>query len=151
MFGECFRRFLRSVNVIHLLKAITFSLLGQVSGSSSLLPKLPSEFYHFEKSKIIIKIPVNHINPSLKQKSISNNLMFCFMLTQFSIIIQWCKTFKKPSVSFANCRDRQHKADKSCRRVLAIKKCFATKQWLCKDTELSEINPLCFVYKDNWM
>ena len=76
-FGECFKRFLLSVNVIHLLKTITFSLLGRVSGSSSLLPKLPSEFYHFEKSKIIIKIPVNHINPSLKQKSVSNNLMFC--------------------------------------------------------------------------
>ena len=67
--------------------------------------------------------------------------MMSIMLTQSNIIIQWCKTFKKPSVSFANCRDRQHKADKSCRRVLAIKKGFATKPWLCKGTELSKIIP----------
>ena len=53
------------------------------------------------------------------------------------------------SVSFTNRRDTQLKADKSCQRVLAIKKCFATKPWLCQGTERLEIVPLCFVYKDH--
>lgn len=86
--------------------------------------------------------------------------MMSIMLTQSNIIIQRCKISKTLCcstfemllglfVSYANRRDRRHKADKSCHRVLAIKKCFATKPWLFQGTERLEIVPLCFVYKDH--
>ena len=87
--------------------------------------------------------------------------MMSIMLTQSNIIIQRCKISKKPSaaVLLKCCWDSllvletreigDTKADKSCQRVLAIKKCFATKPWLCQGTELLEIVSLCFVYKDH--
>ena len=85
------------------------------------------------------------------------------MLTQSTIIIQKCKISNKPSVEvlLKCCWDSLlvlQTAEFKIRNIrlirLGLLKSFSyqkvfSKPWLCQGIELSEIVPLCFVYKDN--